>query len=109
MTKKLSVLILLAVFFVLGFSQTALASLGDTLLRVGSTGSDVVQLQTELNYLGYNVGTADGIFGTKNKNRCNCFSNSGIFECRWNRWTNHCQRLKYCIWNTSSPKSVRTE
>lgn len=67
MTKKLAVLILLAVFFVLGFSQTALASLGDTLLRVGSTGSDVVQLQTELNYLGYNVGTADGIFGTKTK------------------------------------------
>lgn len=67
MTKKLPVLILLAVFFVLGFSQTALASLGDTLLRLGSTGSDVVQLQTELNYLGYNVGTADGIFGTKTK------------------------------------------
>lgn len=67
MTKKLAVLILLAVFFVLGFSQTALASLGDTLLRVGSTGPDVVQLQTELNYLGYNAGTADGIFGTKTK------------------------------------------
>ena len=67
MTKKLTILFVLAAFFVLGFSQTTQASLGDILLRTGSTGSDVVQLQTELNYLGYNVGTADGIFGTKTK------------------------------------------
>ncbi|WP_434510440.1 NlpC/P60 family protein [Desulfitobacterium sp. AusDCA] len=67
MTKKLALLFALATFFLLGFSQTALASLGDTLLKVGSTGPDVVQLQTELNCLGYNVGTADGIFGTKTK------------------------------------------
>lgn len=68
MTKKLTILFLLATFFVLGLVQTAQASsLGDTLLKTGSAGTDVVQLQTELNYLGYNVGAADGIFGVKTK------------------------------------------
>ncbi|NLI92724.1 MAG: hydrolase [Peptococcaceae bacterium] len=65
MQKKLTVLFVLSVFFVFGLAQTAQAALGDTLLKLGSTGPDVVQLQTELNYLGYNVGAADGIFGTK--------------------------------------------
>lgn len=65
MTKKLTILFVLAAFFVFGLAQTAQASLGDTLLRVGSTGADVSQLQTELNYLGYNVGTVDGILGPK--------------------------------------------
>jgi Cell wall-associated hydrolases (invasion-associated proteins) len=65
MTKKLTILFLLATFFVLSLAQTVQASLGDTLLKIGSTGADVVQLQTELNYLGYNVGATDGIFGAK--------------------------------------------
>ncbi|AFM40708.1 cell wall-associated hydrolase, invasion-associated protein [Desulfosporosinus acidiphilus SJ4] len=67
MLKKLTGLFLLAFLLVFGLAQTAQASLGDPLLKYGSTGSDVVQLQTELNYLGYNVGTADGIFGSKTK------------------------------------------
>lgn len=33
-------------------------------LQIGSKGSDVTDLQTKLNYLGYNCGTPDGIFGT---------------------------------------------
>lgn len=36
-----------------------------TLLKKGSTGSAVVALQEILNKLGYNSGTADGIFGAK--------------------------------------------
>lgn len=35
------------------------------LLRKGSRGADVKKLQQNLNSLGYNVGTADGIFGSK--------------------------------------------
>jgi len=66
MTKKFSILFALTTFIFLGSVQTAQASsLGSTLLKLGSTGANVVQLQTELNYLGYNVGATDGIFGVK--------------------------------------------
>jgi len=66
MTKKFTILFVLATFFVLGLAQTAQASsLGTALLKIGSAGADVVQLQTELNYLGYNVGAIDGYFGVK--------------------------------------------
>jgi cell wall-associated NlpC family hydrolase len=59
---------------VLCLVQTAqAASLGDTLLKIGSTGADVVQLQTELNYLGYNVGTTDGVFGVKTQSEVVAF------------------------------------
>lgn len=37
-------------------------------LKVGSTGDDVKALQTNLNLLGYNAGTPDGIFGNGTKN-----------------------------------------
>jgi peptidoglycan DL-endopeptidase CwlO len=67
MARKLSTLLLVVILFVFGLTQTAQASLGDTLLKAGSTGADVVQLQTELNYLGYNVGATDGIFGSMTK------------------------------------------
>lgn len=63
MKKQISFAILGA-FLMLAPAQTAQAALGDTLLKIGSTGSDVIQLQTELNYIGYNAGKTDGIFGT---------------------------------------------
>jgi len=62
--KKLISLAILGAFLMLAPAQTVQAAVGDTLLRYGSTGSDVVELQTELNYLGYNVGIVDGIFGS---------------------------------------------
>jgi len=34
-------------------------------VKKGSKGTEVQQLQTMLNALGYDCGTADGIFGTK--------------------------------------------
>ncbi|MBC2724237.1 MAG: peptidoglycan-binding protein, partial [Desulfosporosinus sp.] len=37
------------------------------ILKVGSTGSDIRLLQSELQALSYNVGPLDGIFGTKTK------------------------------------------
>jgi len=45
----------------------AQASLGNSTLRLGSRGPDVVELQTKLNYCGFNVGKADGIFGSITK------------------------------------------
>jgi cell wall-associated NlpC family hydrolase len=66
MTKKLTILLVFVSLFVLILSQpTQASSLSDSLLKTGSRGSNVVQLQTELNNLGYNVGTTDGIFGVK--------------------------------------------
>ncbi|MCI5584044.1 MAG: peptidoglycan-binding protein [Lachnospiraceae bacterium] len=38
------------------------------ILKVGSTGDDVKALQANLNLLGYNAGTPDGIFGNGTKN-----------------------------------------
>lgn len=87
MTKKKLTIIFLLIFSlvsVFGSAQTVQASLGNTLLKLGSTGSSVVQVQTELNYLGYNVGAADGIFGTKTKTgvinfqKANALSPDGI-------------------------------
>lgn len=65
--KKKIVLVFFLICFMLSLPTTAQASLGDVLLRVGSRGADVVELQTKLNYVGYNVGKADGIFGNMTK------------------------------------------
>lgn len=62
--KKLISLIILGALLMLAPAQTVQAAIGDTLLKVGTTGSEVTQVQTELNYLGYNVGKVDGIFGS---------------------------------------------
>ncbi len=65
MKKAFSVLavLMLAVMMGLAVAPAAKAALGDTLLKVGSYGPDVSALQAKLNYLGYPVGKADGIFG----------------------------------------------
>lgn len=42
-----------------------MAKFGSRNLKKGSTGSDVRELQTKLNSIGYNCGKVDGIFGTK--------------------------------------------
>ncbi len=65
MKKAISVLavFMLVVMMGLTVAPTAKAALGDTLLKVGSYGPDVSDLQTKLNYVGYPVGKVDGIFG----------------------------------------------
>lgn len=65
--KKKIALVFFLICFMLSLPTTAKASLGDVLLKVGSRGADVVELQTKLNYVGYNVGKADGIFGNLTK------------------------------------------
>ncbi|GAB6151469.1 hypothetical protein JCM17380_02190 [Desulfosporosinus burensis] len=65
--KNKSILVLLLIIFSLSLSTPAQAALGNVLLKVGSTGADVVELQTKLNDVGFNVGKVDGIFGSKTK------------------------------------------
>ncbi|WP_040412202.1 NlpC/P60 family protein [Desulfosporosinus sp. OT] len=68
MKSKLTLALFLLIFSLSLFSSPpAQASLGNVLLKVGSTGADVVELQTKLNDLGYNVGKVDGIFGSMTK------------------------------------------
>jgi peptidoglycan hydrolase-like protein with peptidoglycan-binding domain len=56
--------ILLALTAGLVFSAAVDAAI-PTLSRQGSRGNEVTEIQNKLNELGYNVGTADGIFGAK--------------------------------------------
>lgn len=65
--KHKLILALFLICLMLSLPTTAQASLGDGLLKVGSRGADVVELQTKLNTLGFNVGKADGIFGNMTK------------------------------------------
>ena len=64
--KKL-VLGCLLVLFLFLIPTSAQAAMGDLLLRSGSTGADVVELQTKLNAIGVDVGKVDGIFGDQTK------------------------------------------
>jgi len=65
--KNKLIFVLLLTIISLSLSTPAQASLGNILLKVGSTGTDVVELQTKLNYVGVNVGQLDGIFGSSTK------------------------------------------
>ena len=47
-----------------------------TQIKLGSKGSDVTRLQTALNALGYDAGTADGIFGKKTENALKAYQTS---------------------------------
>ncbi|TGE36707.1 hydrolase [Desulfosporosinus fructosivorans] len=55
------------IVFLFSLTTIAQASLGDGTLKIGSRGPDVVELQTKLNSVGFDVGTADGIFGNMTK------------------------------------------
>lgn len=65
--KKRIVLVFFVIIFVFLLPTLAQASLGESTLKLGSKGSDVVELQTKLNYVGFNVGKADGVFGLMTK------------------------------------------
>ncbi len=61
--KKSIILMTLVIMTILASASGAQAAI----LKVGSTGSDIRLLQSELQALSYNVGPLDGIFGTKTK------------------------------------------
>jgi len=54
----------------------AQATLGDTTLKLGSTGSEVTTLQAELSYVGLNPGTIDGVFGILTQQAVKTFQTS---------------------------------
>ena len=62
--KKRITLLFFVIIFLFSLPTLAQASLGDGTLKLGSRGPDVIELQTKLNYVGFNVGIADGIFGS---------------------------------------------
>ncbi|TGE33981.1 NlpC/P60 family protein [Desulfosporosinus sp. Sb-LF] len=65
--KKGFMLAIILTILLFSAPNPAQASLGDSLLKLGSTGGDVVELQKELNDLGFNVEKVDGIFGSMTK------------------------------------------
>lgn len=54
----------LVIIFMVSLPTLAQASLGNSTLKFGSRGPDVVELQTKLNYVEFNVGKKDGIYGS---------------------------------------------
>ena len=61
---QLAVIIFINILIIaVAFSQSA-----DALSKVGSTGSEVREIQTRLKKWGYFNSTVDGIYGTKTKN-----------------------------------------
>ncbi|MCG0275902.1 MAG: spore cortex-lytic enzyme [Thermosediminibacteraceae bacterium] len=64
----LKVLAIACLFVFIGVSTAFAANLGDRILKEGSRGQDVAQLQYRLNSLGFWCGKVDGIFGPLTKN-----------------------------------------
>ncbi|HHW71541.1 MAG TPA: peptidoglycan-binding protein, partial [Clostridiales bacterium] len=62
MNKRKFSMIMAIAMLLIWFTPTVNAA---SLLRVGSRGSQVKELQNKLNELGYNCGKADGIFGSR--------------------------------------------
>lgn len=54
-------------------NHTATETFGTAILRQGSTGNDVYELQGRLKHLGYYDGKVDGVFGSKTKNAVTWF------------------------------------
>lgn len=83
MRRKIMALIVVTLMFV-GISSMllpleAFAYLGDRTLKVGMSGYDVTQLQKDLDYLGYETGSADGVFGWRTQAAVKNFqANNGL-------------------------------
>lgn len=70
----LTAMIMLSILVIAPISQAA------TLLKVGSSGSSVQTLQTDLKTLGYNPGPIDGIYGPKTKAAVVAFQQSAELQ-----------------------------
>jgi len=78
MSYRLVIITCCLVFGLLGLYRLEHAgpsreTFGSAILKMGSTGKDVTELQGRLKYLGYYDGKIDGIFGPKTKNAVTWF------------------------------------
>ena len=74
--KKKLILVIFVLLFTLAMPTIAQAALGDTTLKLGSTGLEVSTLQAELSYVGLNPGTIDGVFGILTQQAVKTFQTS---------------------------------
>ncbi len=71
--RKLLLVFTIAGLLLLFIAPSAQAAMGSTVLHLGSSGPNVMELQKKLNYVGYNVGKADGKFGLITRQRVLAF------------------------------------
>jgi len=77
--RKITVIFIVSMLFTTLFmynkysEQGAVPTFSSAILKVGSYGSDVSELQGRLKYLGYFNGTVDGAFGSQTKNAVTWF------------------------------------
>lgn len=72
---KKSIMLMISIL-IAGTILTSRVANGATILKVGSYGSDVKILQTNLTTLGYSVGAIDGIFGQMTRSAVISFQNN---------------------------------
>lgn len=75
----------------LGGSSTSSSGSSSGGLRLGSTGTDVSNLQTDLTTLGYYYGDITGHFGSMTQAAVKKFQKSRRADAGWNRRHNHAQ------------------
>lgn len=77
MQKKIALFLTVFILALFVIAPTAQAA---TLLKVGSSGQEVATLQSNLNKLGYNSGSVDGIFGSKTKAAVQAFQRNSALQ-----------------------------
>src|SRR6056297_3511527 len=63
MKKKILIGLVIIIVLLIGYSSICSAALGVRMLKFGSVGDDVKELQIKLEQWGYHPGVADGIYG----------------------------------------------
>ena len=84
------------------------AAYGSLTLKAGSTGPAVRDLQTELNRRGFNVGTADGVFGQMTTAGVTAFQKSARLQVTGVVAANDWKALSGLAYTTITPPAVTT-
>lgn len=84
------------------------AAYGSLTLKAGSTGPAVRDLQTELNRRGFNVGTADGVFGQMTTEGVTAFQKSARLQVTGVVAANDWKALSGLAYTTITPPAVTT-
>lgn len=77
---KKKIMLLLSIMLVMVLVNTQITHAATPLLKVGSRGSAVLTLQSNLKTLGYEVGSIDGIFGSKTKTAVQSFQKASRIQ-----------------------------